>query len=287
MAEINKIKVGETTYDVRDSSVGSAIDFKIGTLSKLVDFEDGQNLYIGTQAPQIQIGTGSASIRLSSGQSIQIGDVSKGITIGSSGSVKIKGVEFSGSTSNGIALQDRYLLIGTNKYVGEGEIYSVWIGTDSCAETYLCCERINLRGKTDISLGSVVGYQYEDNGTLIIGTGVMGSANSIAIGAPNNKPVEITIGSMYNDHCGIRLTPSTVNGDSIEMICGNSLIEFYSGGGIGIHESGNGLNIGTGGKGYVNMDDKVSIGGFLFETDKSTSKLIISYNGKKAEIQLN
>lgn len=268
MAEINKIKVGETTYDINTKYL-----YNTGGYTCLGD--GSGPIVIGTNAPY---GDKKERKAIIFGSFVEIYDKSgKLVNLGSLSS--------GASNTPGLILQDNHLILGSKIALGSASDFDVWIGTDGVSPTYLCAGGIMLRGGSDISLGSVVGFQYVDNGTLIIGTGVSGSSHSIAIGAPQ-KPVEITIGSMYNNHCGIQLTPSEANGDSISMVCGNSLIEFYSGG-IGIHKSGMGLNIGTGGKGYVNMDNKVSIGGFLFEADQSASKLTISYNGKKAEIQLN
>ena len=309
MAEINKIKVGETTYGINPSwatgdgvtspiKMGTAGALTIGTaglISMSTAVSIGNSLYVdgGIVCQQ----SASFGLLVAGNNGVEFG--ANTIRIGSKASTKvdingalyINGVAFDptgslGTSAPGLVLQDNHLILGSRIALGSASDFDVWIGTDGASLTYLCAGGIVLRGNGDISLGSAIGYQYEDNGMLVIGTGAMGAARSIAIGAPQNL-VEITIGSMYNGHCGIQLVPSQTDGDSINMICGNSLIEFYSGGGIGIHESGNGLNIGTGGKGYVNMDNKVSIGGFLFETDKSTSKLTISYNGKKAEIQLN
>lgn len=283
MAEINKIKVGETTYGINPSwATGDGVTspIKIGTNGALTIGTAG--LISMSTAVEIVGGINVAKGKLRASE----GSITLGSTVKVEGTLLVNGKDVSANVGvEGLALNNGQLVIGTGAGVND-----VWIGSQygSACTTYLCASGIILIGsQTDLNLGSIFGYQNFDvaNGALELGSGVNGPAKAIRVGAPQ-KPVEITIGSMYNNHCGIQLVPSQSDGDSIRMTCENALIEFYSGGGIGIHESGNGLNIGTGGKGYVNMDNKVSIGGFLFEADKSTNKLTISYNGKKAEIQL-
>lgn len=162
MAEINRIKVGETTYDVNTKYLPN-----IGGYTCLGD--GSSSVIIGTNAPygdkkerKVVIYSSFVDIYDESGNRIKLGSLSSGA------SASIKGVAVDGDN----------LIIGTGD-----DIKNVYLGKNLKPNVILDQQAVKLNGTDIIEIGSIIGYQRtKEDGTLIIGSGACGKRQNIQVG---------------------------------------------------------------------------------------------------------
>lgn len=257
MAEINKIKVGETTYGINPSwATGDGVntDIQIG----------GQNKYltIGTHGP-ITMSTAVKIIAPTILSSIDVANKalyieSNTITIGSNvrqdvnivGNLLINGNPIPdlgtlGTIQKFVEVRDNLLYLGTRaNYIqlGTGDD-SIRIGSDYAIAIGIGTKAITIGTGGDIRIGSELVVMSQDNTTTL------------------NGVLRVS-----------KIEANPINGGKI-----------YIGEDTGTDE----VRIGDNAFVWKDEDDSVYIDGCKFKFDSSTSKFTISYNGKKAEIQLN
>lgn len=251
MAEINKIKVGETTYDVNPSWAtgdGVTAPIKIGTNGALTIGTAGlismsTAVSIGNSAyveGNLECTQGVFTYLKAANNGVEFGP--NAIRIGSKGDAKvdiigalyINGVGFDPTAIPPSASIEGVAIDGDNLIIGTGDnIKNIYIGTNLKPNVILDQQAVKLNGPDIIEIGSIIGYQrMKEDGTLIIGSGACGKKQNIQVGLDDTNISVMALDSGYNKLDKVSIKASTIDLPTATKLYFN---------GIPISKSGNAL----------------------------------------------
>lgn len=211
MAEINKIKVGETTYDINTKYFHNTGGYTC--------LGDGSSpIIIGTNAPYSDNKVRKAIIF---GSFVDIYDKSGGlVNLGSLSSASIKGITVDAD----------------NLYIGTGaEIQNIYIGTTPWqGMVYVDTDKVRMKATNGYAeIGAIVGYQgVAPNDALLLGSGICGKKQNIQVGLDDTNISVMALDSSYNKLDKVSIKASTIDLPTATKLYFN---------GIPISKSGNAL----------------------------------------------